>query len=1061
MGIIYITCFFVSIFILLNLALFIYNKFREGFECTVPVGFSDQVNDRKNGNYLETEFGGSRRDDEPLLDGDGKPIMQNGTKITISSVLGRDAPFDGEYNCNNFKEYINSTPKWRKDEYTIDNQIIYPFEFQKAITTGCKKTLCNLLKTDNNITNFGMNKKQQQDLAGINEILAKSHKPDPVVSGFSLSNIWSLNSVGEFSVHSVKDEKTNWHPNGPDDDPKFFSQTSDIIDVSGFKGIIDGKDKLLAWTNDVDNNSKLFTCTKPCDGVVNIWNYDAKTITSGDQTNVNYYNIKDMTSDETFNWMITSYGNKNYIDKKLNKGDDYLNHKNDEYKNYFKDGDKFIQRSNSNIYWKNINIDRTDNQKYNPVQITNNKNYVIILSHTNNTSNNTSNTSKNGIYICKKPCTGEIYNWHKILDDVNKEITLIRGDFSDNILWYINKSGELWNLTIPDNIPSETTMFAEGYEKAKTDQEIITKTEKRKYSFSGGNKEVKQVYGGDKKYLWVIFKEDNNLHGVMRTISGKLTSPLTINRTITNTKPTTKFIVEESALNRPQQIKCKGSSPDNFLLQNCKTMTNNEETVITDEYCKGPTCGLHDFNQCCTFNQKCSEKKEDNGLFCTDAGMGGFKDDLNNLYCAGPECKKTPPDDEPHGDVFVCCKPKPNNTCNQNTRTDEIGKNLVPLVNADVVFPWETSKYINLLHYSRNNSVLALPVTIESDKDKQDLRLKIKDEMLKIGGYCTGIYSKCSTKSTDDGNTPFMCESDVDFEATKAVKENNPVTAEYSGRQINEACIETCSAGQKCVIKGTTQMCESVDVEEGGIRGNKDEREYANDSTGTSLLSSEEVRIRGLTYKQTEELKKNHYDAGVAAGSFKKWDSITGNEIKTNSFRNTIDVLKTKYIWSFRLPKKVINDLLRLPYLDRINLGLEKFLLETIESTDFKNTNKEDILISYNRKAIVTALYKLSKKKHTIDDEQNWGEIINDEWIHGRSFKTTNLTLKDLDINKMPWGYKSRNVFKKEETGTTDSWNKLGDTSGVGKHLYGNTGVRNPYDSTNPHPHQNDFVLKN
>ena len=39
MGILYGTCFFISIIILLNLALFIYNKFREGFVCkNIPGG---------------------------------------------------------------------------------------------------------------------------------------------------------------------------------------------------------------------------------------------------------------------------------------------------------------------------------------------------------------------------------------------------------------------------------------------------------------------------------------------------------------------------------------------------------------------------------------------------------------------------------------------------------------------------------------------------------------------------------------------------------------------------------------------------------------------------------------------------------------------------------------------------------------------------------------------------------------------------------------------------------------------------------------------------------------
>ena len=54
-----------------------------------------------------------------------------------------------------------------------------------------------------------------------------------------------------------------------------------------------------------------------------------------------------------------------------------------------------------------------------------------------------------------------------------------------------------------------------------------------------------------------------------------------------------------------------------------------------------PNCEKSDFKQCCTFNQKCQEKMDENVDFCKIGGMTEFKSNLENLYCAGEECQKT------------------------------------------------------------------------------------------------------------------------------------------------------------------------------------------------------------------------------------------------------------------------------------------------------------------------------------------------------------------------------------------------------------------------------------
>lgn len=1439
MGILYGTCFFISIIILLNLALFIYNKFREAFVCkNKPAGFSLNPTDNKNKDYLKDQFGGREDDTTHILGGDGKKICKDqlhcgsdGPFVTIGDGLKINGERD-VYSCERLIDITKTKPPYQiEGEYNVsgDKPKIYDDNFQFAIKTACDKSLCNQIKKDGNITNFGINKRQQQDNYDINDIISRNHQEPQETNG--LYNIWNLGNGGVFSVHG-EDINTKWQPS-ENDHSKFFSQTSGIGKQSvNFKRIIDGRDKLIAWTNDA-GKSDLFTCKKPCDGTTNIWNYDPKTNIGN-----NKYNIIDMTSDNKYNWMINSFRGNNYISKKLNNGGNYLVHNESDYLKYFSNNKDTIKTKRVNdIYWYDININRNNKEKYKPIQVTNNNNYVIILSHTD------TNIDENGIYICKKPCTGEIYNWHKILNDRAKDIQLIKGDFSDNILWYI-KMEKLYKLELPNDVPTESTMFSEGYIKQNISKEGKSFTIRER---AGSN--VKSVYGGHKDYLWVIFSNESNyiyaIDRASREIKIKIKN---------NNKGSIDFIVEEHSGNKPQQQKCSSGFSKNggTDILSCSELTNNESSrVNTDKYCAKPNCEKSDFKQCCTFNQKCQEKMDENVDFCKIGGMTEFKSNLENLYCAGEECQKTEKEKngKPHKDVFLCCK-KPNNTCSTDngfTLETVMGSkpystkysNLIDH-NNNSVEPWERNKFLNLMDYAtkewkknssgglyrepftltqsgevflnkvkeqeqlnsfpdnidltddekqlfltkllkesnqydynnldsqfkikktctgwrndnkfscpidsnkklkenetkffdgekkvdkilgfdantKNNTinfccecvdgkydngdtcvpntvcgkagadetprqlsgasrtvagtcgpcadgykaqdtpnengdcVLSAPVvapvapvatgtttvttgttgttdttgttttgtgttgtgttdtksggatsggaaassgtattaeakagfrnmegfsgftredwakaqnyidgtstTFEGDGETNAFLTKIKtaknhdfsnipctkpyfaddpnlpdgptnwsyqksdggdkycppfqpicqrnvgesigfctgnldppqlktsadkskldkySDKLGTAGYCTGVFSNCAP----GGSCDLGAERDTWSGGTKydeineeSKLQNTPGTFEKNRRTLS-SIIRSCQTSDECGPEWDCLNSVCVKRSLGGQLLTSDEKGHTEIDHNFSKLSAEERRIRNITHDQTEKLKQNHYGI-LEEGSLKKHNlkkgGIKGDELKTNSFRNSIDVLKTKYIWNFKLPLNVILNLVKLPYLDEINLGLKKFLIKTKERDDVKKAiieGKGDIKISYNRRAIVTALYKLSKKP--VSGVRIF-EYIDSKWIEERSFKAADscsggvcsgdLTLKDLNTEQIPWGYKSRKAFEKKAPETTNSWNKLGDTSDVGKHLYGNTEVRNIFNQVNPHPHQNDFIfLKN
>ena len=361
------------------------------------------------------------------------------------------------------------------------------------------------------------------------------------------------------------------------------------------------------------------------------------------------------------------------------------------------------------------------------------------------------------------------------------------------------------------------------------------------------------------------------------------------------------------------------------------------------------------------------------------------------------------------------------------------------------------------------------PPKLESPADKTLLRDNT-DQDLRDASYCTGVFSNCwqEGKCTlyTDSLTPWGGKVDPNLSVYDNIiadaNNNKPPKEQYEMPpreilQIKPCGSVYCQPNQNCVnnkcVKNTMEYIEGS------------EEDTPDSIMGRSLLGESEWKARQLTINDTEKLKQNNANF-IEENSVKRYISKEGqkdSEIKLNSFKNSIDILNTKYIWSFNMPVNVISALSKLPDLNRINLGLKNFLMGIKQRDDFKNALNEnngdkEIKISYNKAAILTALYKLSKKKQ-IAGGKKWSEIITAEWIKERSFKTTNLNLKDLDTNKIPWGYKSRKAFEKKAPGKTDSWSRLGDTSDVGKHLYGNTGVRNKFIQLNPHPNDNPKIL--
>ena len=326
MGIINILSLFILLFVTLNLALHIYNKFnhklREGItgnvipdplcntqpQKPIPRTFSLNPSDIKNTNYIDnTQFGGEADERLPWP----------GSEDTIGDFIYTPKT------CRDYKNHLDTTDGKRQWSFTNEIGEIkqIPQTTRLAYKQGCDIELCKKITSDINIKNFGINQKQIDDRKELNKILEKINSDninDKIPSlnknaGINTSILWKINnSDGNFKLHD-DDIMTEWQPRPDEKVDNFFSQKVGIVDnKQGFTGIKSTKKNLVAWskndkTNILDDSSKLFTCKKPCDGSNNYFIYDDKTKLG----NVDF-KIQDVAADQDYIWMI------NKVDRERN-----------------------------------------------------------------------------------------------------------------------------------------------------------------------------------------------------------------------------------------------------------------------------------------------------------------------------------------------------------------------------------------------------------------------------------------------------------------------------------------------------------------------------------------------------------------------------------------------------------------------------------------------------------------------------------------------------------------------------------------------------------------------
>ena len=426
--------------------------------------------------------------------------------------------------------------------------------------------------------------------------------------------------------------------------------------------------------------------------------------------------------------------------------------------------------------------------------------------------------------------------------------------------------------------------------------------------------------------------------------------------------------------------------------------------------------------------------------------------------------------------------------CNNNICEGDLRKPIVPSTE-----DWDLIEG----RYKSDRDITTNYIKDDSDKKIINPVQKISDTDLRKSQYCTNnILSRCRDGVDSNGSYNFCGLPDNNRGGYKKPGENEFVSAtindlETAGRvgengvyapvaydNNKELKLIGCSEDVDCNTFGTGFTCiEGVCVgDDGQPASSANNQKMANSvrDTGTVTDNLYEAENLDLTKDTADSKFKNYFDSEIKR--FKLDESGTiGESLDKQDYSNlgkTLNILKTRYIFTFNLEKKVIYWLERTRGLEKINLDIKNELNKFKDTKEYKEANGGDMLkLSYNKEAVIKALLKLGKTNKNFS-------YINLEWISTRIEKTKDncdfdkdngfcnnslLFTEDLDEQSSQWGLIKRKAYKKKEQELTSNWKKLSDSDDAGKYLYkkskGPRGSRKTFDGNYQSPYENNYIL--
>ena len=435
------------------------------------------------------------------------------------------------------------------------------------------------------------------------------------------------------------------------------------------------------------------------------------------------------------------------------------------------------------------------------------------------------------------------------------------------------------------------------------------------------------------------------------------------------------------------------------------------------------------------------------------------------------------------------CPPfKPNCNSQTNICEGEIRKPIVPNTKdwEYIEDQYKSDKNINTKYYENS-----------TDKKLINPLQKISESTLTTNNYCTndvlsyckeGVIGTKKYKFCDipgrfkggykkPGKNNFESATILDLEKAGEIGINGiyaPVPYDDSKRLK----LIGCKNDEDCNIFGRSFRCaDGTCVSEDGRPASSaiTQRKIDNKrNTGTVTDNLLEAENLDLTKESAESKFKNYFDGEIKRFKLDEGGTL-GESLDKQNYNNlgkTLNILKTRYIFTFNLEKKIIYWLEKTRDLEKINLDIRNELNKFKQTKEYKQANGNDIIkFSYNKEAVIKSLLKLGKTNKNF-------KYINLEWISTRIEKTKDncefdkdsgncnnslLFTDDLDEQTSQWGLIKRKAFKKKEQELTSNWQKLSDNSDVGKYLYkksqGPRGSRKVFDENYQSPHENNYIL--